>query len=202
MPVRPTPTVTGQGDACDSDDDNDGLSDAAEAAAGTNPLLADTDGDGYSNNIDAFPLDSNEWLDTDGDGIGNNSDPTPYPPAGEISIDLANYAVFENASSVTLTVTRVSGTYGEVSVDFASTDDTATASSDYQPVSGTLIFADGETSKTIEVPQLDDVLYEGDETFDVILSNVQGGAALGSVSSAQIIITDNNAVPVVWCSPI
>ena len=63
-------------------------------------------------------------------------------------------------------------------------------------------FADGETSKTIEVPQLDDVLYEGDETFDVILSNVQGGAALGSISSAQIVITDDDPDPVVWCSPI
>ncbi|MDI6856745.1 MAG: S8 family serine peptidase [Dehalococcoidia bacterium] len=33
------------GDACDDDDDNDGLTDAEEASAGTNPLLRDTDGD-------------------------------------------------------------------------------------------------------------------------------------------------------------
>jgi hypothetical protein len=37
----------GIGDACDDDDDNDGLTDATEATLGTNPLLADTDGDGY-----------------------------------------------------------------------------------------------------------------------------------------------------------
>jgi|GEM_PF-1766611 len=43
----------GVGDACDSDDDNDGV----------------TDFD------DAFPLDLAESADTDGDGIGNNSDP-------------------------------------------------------------------------------------------------------------------------------
>ncbi len=42
----------GIGDACDPDDDNDGV--------------ADTD--------DAFPLDPNESVDTDGDGIGNNAD--------------------------------------------------------------------------------------------------------------------------------
>mgnify|MGYP005838269891 CR=1 FL=1 len=33
------------GDACDDDDDNDGLTDADEASAGTDPLLRDTDGD-------------------------------------------------------------------------------------------------------------------------------------------------------------
>ena len=71
---------------------------------------------------------------------------------------------------------------------------TAVAGNDYQPVVER-IFADGEdTSKTIEVPQLDDATYEGDETFDVILSNVQGGAALGSVSSAQIVITDDDPI--------
>ena len=42
----------GQGDACDSDDDGDGVPDAS----------------------DAFPLDTNETTDTDGDGFGNNAD--------------------------------------------------------------------------------------------------------------------------------
>jgi hypothetical protein len=37
----------GIGDVCDEDDDGDGLSDAEEAALGTDPLLADTDGDGF-----------------------------------------------------------------------------------------------------------------------------------------------------------
>ena len=42
----------GKGDACDNDDDGDGVIDA----------------------FDAFPLDANETKDTDGDGIGNNAD--------------------------------------------------------------------------------------------------------------------------------
>lgn len=40
------------GDACDSDDDNDGVMDGE----------------------DAFPFDVAEWLDSDGDGIGDNAD--------------------------------------------------------------------------------------------------------------------------------
>jgi len=38
----------GLGDACDDDDDNDGLSDAQELSFGTNAFLGDTDGDGWS----------------------------------------------------------------------------------------------------------------------------------------------------------
>ena len=45
------------GNACDDDDDGDGLSDAEEAVIGTDPLLADTDGDGVDDNIDGFPTD-------------------------------------------------------------------------------------------------------------------------------------------------
>ncbi len=47
----------GMGDACDDDDDNDGLTDAVEAELGTNPKLADTDSDGVPDGSDAFPTD-------------------------------------------------------------------------------------------------------------------------------------------------
>lgn len=44
------------GDECDPDDDNDGLLDIAEAAAGTDPFLYDTDADGLNDSIDPDPL--------------------------------------------------------------------------------------------------------------------------------------------------
>jgi len=47
------------GDACDLDDDNDGLSDIAEASLGTNPILSDTDADGLSDGVDPDPLTPN-----------------------------------------------------------------------------------------------------------------------------------------------
>ncbi|PLX92969.1 MAG: hypothetical protein C0621_08445, partial [Desulfuromonas sp.] len=44
-------------DVIDTDDDNDGLSDAEEEALGTNPLLVDSDGDGVDDGSDFNPLD-------------------------------------------------------------------------------------------------------------------------------------------------
>jgi hypothetical protein len=63
-------------DSQDVDDDNDGISDAAEIAAGTNPLSADTDGDGLPDGSDPRPL----FPDTDQDGVANAADNCPTVP--------------------------------------------------------------------------------------------------------------------------
>lgn len=62
------------GDACDDDKDGDGFINTQEAAAHTNPLLADSDGDGVVDGADTFPLDVLESNDNDHDGIGDNTD--------------------------------------------------------------------------------------------------------------------------------
>ena len=49
----------GSGDACDADDDNDGLLDTAEQHNGTSGTQRDTDGDGSPDGSDAFPNDAN-----------------------------------------------------------------------------------------------------------------------------------------------
>jgi len=52
------------------DDDNDGLNNDGEAAAGTDPLNADSDGDGLLDGEEVLTLNSNPLsTDTDGDGI-------------------------------------------------------------------------------------------------------------------------------------
>ncbi len=63
-----------QGDACDSDDDNDGYPDDEDVFPLDATEHMDSDGDGAGDNSDAFPLDSNETTDTDSDGMGNNAD--------------------------------------------------------------------------------------------------------------------------------
>jgi hypothetical protein len=125
-------------------------------------------------------------------GVAVSSDD---PRPGELSFELTNYSVSENGNTVELTVNRVNGSNGEVFVNFSSSDGTATASVDYQSINGALTFADGVTSQTVEVMLLDDSTYEGDETFTVSLSNVQGNATLGSISTVQVIIEENDPAP-------
>ncbi len=56
------------GDACDADDDNDGLTDEQEAAIGTDPYNTDTDNDSVGDAQDACPLEDATGLDADGNG--------------------------------------------------------------------------------------------------------------------------------------
>jgi hypothetical protein len=61
-----------------------------------------------------------------------------------------------------------------VSVNFATTDGTAKAGSDYNAATGKLVFAPGETYKTLLLPVRGDRLGELDEFFSVKLSGARG----------------------------
>lgn len=113
--------------------------------------------------------------------------------AGTLLLSSAAYSVAEDGGTATINVRRTGGSSGQVSVDFATADDTATAGADYQMVVGTLIWSDlDSTVKSFSVPITDDLSTEGDETINILLSNVTGGATLGSPSTAVLTISDND----------
>jgi hypothetical protein len=56
------------GDACDPDDDNDGLTDEQEAVAGTDPFNSDSDGDTVGDAADVCPLEDATGFDADTNG--------------------------------------------------------------------------------------------------------------------------------------
>ncbi len=56
------------GDACDPDDDNDGLTDEQEAVAGTDPFNSDSDGDTVGDASDVCPLEDANGFDADTNG--------------------------------------------------------------------------------------------------------------------------------------
>jgi hypothetical protein len=100
------------------------------------------------------------------------------------------FTVSENAGVATITVTRTNGTVGGTTVNYATSNGTASAGVDYVAASGTLTFAAGETSKTFTVTILDDTLIEGNETVNLTLSSPSVGGVLGSPSTATLVIAD------------
>lgn len=119
--------------------------------------------------------------------------PAPPPPPG-LSID--DVAILEGASGTTaalFTVSLSSPAAGPVSVRYATTAATAQAGSDYQSTSGTLMFAAGETKKTISVAVLGDTLVEPDEVFYVNLSTASG--ALVTIDRGTGTIRNDDVAP-------
>ncbi|HON07741.1 MAG TPA: Calx-beta domain-containing protein, partial [Verrucomicrobiota bacterium] len=112
---------------------------------------------------------------------------------GTFQISQQTYLNDENGTELIVTVKRIGGTAGAVSVNYSTIDGSAIANVHYIPTSGVLNFAPGEVSKTFNVKVIDNDSQDGDRIFNVVLSNPQGGATLGAVSNAEIVIVDNES---------
>jgi len=113
---------------------------------------------------------------------------------GNISFDAAIYAVAEDGRYIDIIVSRLDGN-APVSIDYASSDNTAIAGTDYIAISGTLDFSLNQTSKTIRVYITNNRIYEGDKTFNLTLSNPQGGVTLGQWSFSVVTIEEDELQP-------
>ena len=120
---------------------------------------------------------------------GGNGEP------GTLQLNSADYSATEGTDfTVTITVTRINGSSGAVSVSYMTSNDTALDPSDYTATSGTLNWVDGDVAaKTFAVTIVDDSVLESSESFNVTLSNVQT-ATLGNPSSATVNITDDDDI--------
>jgi subtilisin-like proprotein convertase family protein len=96
-----------------------------------------------------------------------------------------------SGNSLEFRITLSSAPETEVSVDFATSDGTATAPSDYREKTGTITFAPGETSRSIFVNVNGDLMRERDETMFVTLSNIVGVAEFGDATGKGTIVNDD-----------
>ena len=111
------------------------------------------------------------------------------------SLSIADVVVAENAGTANFTVMRSGATGGTTTVAYATSSGTAISGTDFTAASGTLSFAPGETSKTINIAIIADVFAEKNETFTVNLatiSDTSSNAEIIADNSAVGIITDNN----------
>ncbi len=108
------------------------------------------------------------------------------------TLTLTSVTVGEADSSATVTVSMTNYSGSSVTVDYATSNGTATAGSDYTTASGTLTWTSGQTgNKTFNVSITDDSIHEDNETVALAISNV--AHATLSVSAATLTITDNDA---------
>jgi hypothetical protein len=138
---------------------------------------------------------------------------TPVGPIGLGSIAIAGISVgpvrnafqfsqsafsaSEGAGAAAITVTR-SNRFGAASVNFATSDGSAKTPGDYTATSGTLSFANGETSRTFTVPVKDKGQLHGTKTVNLGLSNAVGGpASVGTPATATLTIVYDDVVPAV-----
>ena len=126
-----------------------------------------------------------------GSGYDIGADEYSASAPGSFRFSQATYSVSEG-ETITVTVERVNGTAGAVSVQYTTSNGSATAGSDYTSASGTLHFADGEASKSFTITTLEDISVEGDETLVLILNNPGGGATLGDPYQAILAIHDDD----------
>lgn len=109
-----------------------------------------------------------------------------------LQFNAATFTGKETDKKAVITVKREGDTATAVKATVNLTPGTATENQDYSPDPIMVDFASGETSKSIEVPLVDDGKPEGDETVNLTLVNPSIGK-LGTQSTATLNITDGSA---------
>jgi hypothetical protein len=113
------------------------------------------------------------------------------------SVSIADTSIAEGnavaGGTMAFTVTLSSASTTDVSINYATSDNTALAASDYTAASGTLTIPAGATSGSINVPITADSMYETDETLTMTLS-APTGATLGTATATGT-ITNDDAMP-------
>jgi hypothetical protein len=120
--------------------------------------------------------------------VDNDNPPT-------VQWSAASYTVNEADATATLTVTLNAPSGKAITVNYATSDGTATAGNDYAVANRNLSFAPGETSHAVALAITNDTAVEQDETVEVTLSNALN-ATLGAPAGATLtLINDDEAPP-------
>lgn len=123
-------------------------------------------------------------------------DPDPDPAPAPVTLDIADVSLDEGdngTSDASFTVTLSAAAGDDVTVDYATSDGSARAGSDYTETNGTLSIGAGDTEGTITVSVLGDTDFEPGETFTLTLSNPSANATLGTDTATGTIHNDDLA---------
>jgi endoglucanase len=121
--------------------------------------------------------------------------PVPTPPVttppvattmASLSLSATSYTA--TSSSVQISVKRTTSSAGAASVNYATSNGTASAGTDYTAASGIITWSDGDSAaKTITI-KVNGTASSTPKTFKIALTGVTGHAAVGTPSSATVIL--------------
>ena len=120
----------------------------------------------------------------DGERLSNTATHTIMAPA---SLAVADATANENDDEGLRFVVSLSRSSDlRITVDYATSDGTAAAGTDYTATSGRLTFDPGETAKTVTVALLDDAVDDGGETLTLTLSNATNARIADATATGTI----------------
>jgi len=102
------------------------------------------------------------------------------------TVDMSRGSRVAEGHAVAFEVSLSAPTDKEVTVDYETSEGTATAGEDYTAASGTLTFPAGGAAQAVAVRTLTDSAAEGDETFTLRLSNAEGATLGDAVATGTI----------------
>jgi len=146
-------------------------------------------------NLTLSGLSSNAVF-TDNTGVGTIKNDDVPPP----TVSVANRSQNEGnsgTSNMVFTVTLSAAAASPVTFDYATSDGTAAAGSDYIAATGTATIPAGSTSVTIPVAINGDTTVENNETFSLNLSNISSNATFARATATGTITNDDQPPPTV-----
>lgn len=132
------------------------------------------------------------------DSAGNTSQygnavVTDYP-GGVLQFRVAAVNVNEGSTSVNIEVVRSNGDNSAVSVQFSTSNGTATAGQDYIATNGTVTFGAGVSFALFQISTIQDTFNELNETLELTLHSPSAGATLGAQTKMTVTILDNDPI--------
>jgi len=113
--------------------------------------------------------------------------------SGSFNFTSGNFGADENSTNATITVRRVGGTAGNMSVTFSTSPITAVPGVNYSNVTATLQFPNGETFQNVLVPVKDDQQITPDLLVHLALSNPSPPSGLGVQPIANLTIFNDDS---------
>jgi hypothetical protein len=116
---------------------------------------------------------------------------------GQPNLSIANASASEDAGSITMRISCVAFSCSGVSVNYATSNGSASSGSDYTATSGTANTWSGSNPnwyKDVVIPVSNDSLSESDETIIFTLSGNSGGTIISTATATATIINDDDSL--------